>query len=227
MHDLLLWLLLLGHSAAQGTPFACCYGEGRMEYGRCEALWAGVSTWRGLQRCWANAATHFANTTVVGDDNITAAERYSIFQVIIDDAATEIVADPRDPPLTFDADIIPDGAIPELGYLPFMMSIVLPWSQTACPSFVLRDVSIAFTLHQQQPRSASRVYTPLTFSISGCGREVQVLHNLSVSALGYANLELSFVTLRDSHYILSLDQPGPDGGAAEALACELKRSLRV
>ena len=227
MPGLVLMLLLVGHAAAQGTPFACCYGEGRMEYGRCEASWTGVSTWRGLQRCWANAATHFANTTVVGDYNITAAERYSIFQVIIDDAATEIVADPRDPPLTFDADIIPDGAIPELGYLPFMMSIVLPWSQTACPSFVLRDVSIAFTLHQQQPRSASRVYTPLTFSISGCGREVQVLHNLSVSALGYANLELSFVTLRDSHYILSLDQPGPDGGAAEALACELKRSLRV
>ena len=164
MPGLVLMLLLVGHAAAQGTPFACCYGEGRMEYGRCEALWAGVSSWRGLQRCWANAATHFANTTVVGDSNITAAERYSIFQVIIDDAATEIVADPRDPPLTFDADIIPDGAIPELGYLPFMMS----------------NVSIAFTLHHQQPRSASRVYTPLTFSISGCGREVQVLRNLSV-----------------------------------------------
>ena len=46
---------------------------------------------------------------------------------------------------------------------------------------------------------------------------MQVLRNLSVSALGYANLELSFVTLRDSHHILSLDQPGPDGGAGEVL----------
>lgn len=209
--------LLFSPAAAQGTPFACCYGGGNMEYGFCQAPWAGVSTWRELQGCWANAAKHFSNTTIVGEYNLTAAEKYSIFQVIIDDSATEIAADPGDPPLTFDADLIPDGAIPELGYLPFEMGIVLPWSQSGCPTFALRDVSVVFTLHHQQPRDASRVYTPLTFSISGCGRDEQLLQNLSVSALGYANLELSFVTLRDSHNILSIDQPGLDGGGGEAL----------
>lgn len=163
-----------------------------------------------LQRCWACARAHFGNTTIVGLYNLTAAEKYNIFMVIVDESATEIVADPHSPPLTFDADIIADGAVPELGYLPFEMQIALPQSRTsrACPSFALRDVSILFTLHGGRPRNASRVYTPMTFSISGCGRDAQSLHNLSVSALGYANLQLSFVTLRDSHRITSIEQPG-------------------
>ena len=65
----------------------------------------------------------------MGAYNLTAAEKYSIFVVNIDEHADHIVADPRDPPLSFDADIIPEGAVPELGYLPFELSISLPRSQ--------------------------------------------------------------------------------------------------
>eukprot|EP00966_Prymnesium_polylepis_P233119 5391471-Prymnesium_polylepis.1 len=211
--------LLAERAAAQGTPFACCYGAGAMVYGFCEAPLRGVSSWAEVKLCWRRMSSHFANTTVVGEYNLTSAEKYSIFTVVIDEGVREIVADPGDPPLAFDADTIPEGAVPELGYLPFEVSVVLPSpnsGSTTCPPFELRDAAFNFTLHGQQPRSRS--YTPLTFSIVGCGRDAQTLRNISVAALGYANLQLSFVSLRDSHRIVSLDQPG--GGGGDALSFE-------
>ena len=85
--------------------------------------------------------------------------------------------------------------MPELGYLPFEISLALPRSGRGhgCPRFALRDVSFVFTLHGQRPRV--REYTPLTFTISGCGREAQLVRNLSVAALGVSTQRLELRTV--------------------------------
>lgn len=219
-----VWMPLFSYAAAQEYPTACCYADGHMEYGFCGATLAGASSWLHFKTCWSQALRHFANTTIVGEFNLTMAEKYSIFVIMIDRNATKIQADPDDLPLTFDADIIPAGALPELGYLPFKLKVSLPYGSSVddpCPVFQLSDISIRVTLHHQQPRTPGRHYAGFTFGIDGCSRQAQTVSNLEFHALGYGNLELSFLTLRDSANIVSIEPPSSadiDGPAGDALA---------
>mmetsp|Transcript_7230 Transcript_7230/g.11621 ORF Transcript_7230/g.11621 Transcript_7230/m.11621 type:complete len:524 (-) Transcript_7230:35-1606(-) len=202
--------LLFRSTLGQGTPFACCYADGHMEYGFCNAPRVGVQSWTQFKSCWSHASKHFSNSTVVGDYNLTMAEKYNIFVIVLDKNAKKIQADLGGVPLTFDADVIAAGAQPELGYLPFELRVQLPSGDTPadpCPKFELDNVAINITLHQQRPREKGRKYAGFTFGISGCGRESQVVSNLSFHALGYGNLELGFLTLRDSSDIMSIEPP--------------------
>ena len=203
-------------ASAQGTPFACCGEKTNMVYGFCQPNQRGVSTWSDFKSCWAQARRHFANTTVVGPFNMTAAEKYSVFVIVVDAAAGPSLGPPPaevGEPLTFDADIIPDGAVPELGYLPFQLHISLPpappSSPADCPAFDLRDLRIELGLHGQAPRPAKRQYAGFTFNINGGGcsvRGTQTVSNLNFSARGFGNLDVSFLTLRGSA-VLSVEPP--------------------
>ena len=201
----LLLQLLVGISCillevwGQGTPFACCYAERKMVYGFCQPTsrqLPGVRNSRELEDCWTQAVEHFGNTTVVGAYNLTMAEKYFTFVVKIDRTAGSHMYARR--PLLFDADTIPANSQPELGYLPFGLTISLPVDDPTgeCPQFELHDLYIWFQMHQGQPRNLKRQYPGFKFDVSGCGREKQQLSNFSFRALGYANLELHFLTLR-------------------------------
>eukprot|EP00658_Telonema_sp_P-2_P077763 TRINITY_DN7115_c0_g1_i1.p1 TRINITY_DN7115_c0_g1~~TRINITY_DN7115_c0_g1_i1.p1 ORF type:complete len:328 (+),score=35.11 TRINITY_DN7115_c0_g1_i1:311-1294(+) len=66
------------------------------------------------------------------------------------------------------------------------------------------------SLHGAKPRPPDRLYSRFTFSIGGCGRQHQRLHNLSMSAIGYGNLQLSFLSITDSE-VLSVEPPDAIG----------------
>jgi hypothetical protein len=136
------------------------------------------------------------------------AEKYSIYVVNVDKSAREIVQ-PRDAPvLQLDADVIAAGSVPNLGYLPFELAISLPQDPSGeCVPFVFRDVAIDLTLNHHRPRDPSRVYSPLTFSINGCSRDIQTVRNLTFHAVGFSNLQLSFLTLADSHDVMAIEAP--------------------
>lgn len=165
----------------QGTPFACCFGGSVMRYGMCgSGDETGVRTWPEFKACWQQSLTHFSNNTVIGEYNVTMAEKYSAFTIILDSAVSSITADPADP-LQFDADVFANASTPELGYLPFMLSIVLP--QTApnsCPPFELKDLALRVSLHDQKPRDPHHQYAGFSLRIGGCGRTQQVLSNFSL-----------------------------------------------
>lgn len=223
--------LLAARAVGQGTPFACCYAGTKMQYGMCGAPLPGVVSWTDFVACWRQASLHFANTTVVGEYNLTMAEKYNVFTVILaDNEAHGITADPADLPLAFDADVIAPGARPELGYLPFELRIGLPSSGSGAPGgclpFELRGLGVNLTLHHQAPRSPGRPYAGFTFGIAGCGRKAQTVSNFQFHALGYGNLEFYFVTLRDSHDILSIEPPSDVPRAGDAVnfqECDVAR----
>lgn len=214
--------LLSGRVRGQAMPTACCYAGIAMQYGLCSGATAGVSTWAHFRDCWRHASEHFANTTVVGEYNLTMAEKYSIFVIVLDAEASRIQAEVGDLPLTFEADTIPAGAQPELGYLPFELKVSLPRGRTTqdpCPAFELADLALRFSLHGQQHRKPGRAYAGFTFGIEGCGRHAQTVSNLTFEALGYGTLQFDFVTVRDSQHILSIEAPseGDRGPAGDAI----------
>lgn len=72
-------LLLLVHLVglvAQPTPEACCFGNGRVVYGRdCYEDFPLVVSWDDVYRCWQLGAHHFSNKS--------SAEEYQIFSIIL------------------------------------------------------------------------------------------------------------------------------------------------
>lgn len=181
MRLLLLALLSpLCTSQPGGLPVAACYGGGTLKYGAATQSYTGpgVASWSDFRLCWTQAQAHFANNTVVGQFNLTMVEKYSIFTLVIDAKAKSITVPVSEPSLTFDADIIAPGAIPEVGSEPFQLLIILPaplQGGSTCPIFELSHLSLHFTLHQQHPRVAGRKYAGWQFGISGCGRETQTV----------------------------------------------------
>lgn len=145
------------------------------------------------------------------------AEKYSVFVLMLDEHASDITAAAQDLPLTFDANTIANGSVPELGYLPFELKIQLPSGQTAgdCPSFQLRDLAIDITVNHGKPRDPTYSYAGFTFGISGCSRESTTISNFQFHAVGYGSLEFSFLTIRDSHDILSIEPSHDVGGPAD------------
>jgi len=120
--------------------------------------------------------------------------------------------------------------VPELGYLPFELQLVLPSPQrrgAPCPPFVLSGLRIDLS-PGMRPSSVPR--PGFTFSISGCDRHAQSIERLELSARGYGNLQVSFATLRDSPTLLSIEPShdvAPTAGDAFSLIESDVRSSRV
>eukprot|EP00854_Cymbomonas_tetramitiformis_P002914 gene2914-3726_t len=178
-----------------------------MVYGFCDSALPGIKDWDDFKTCWESAKVHFSNTTVVGEYNVTLAERYSIFVLVLDDNITEINALQEEVPLTFSADIIPEGSTPEYGYLPWEISVSLPFSAEICPKFIFSNLAVNFTLQGEQRRPPNAIN--LKFSISGCGRQTQRISNFTFKGLGYSGLELAFLTLTDSN-LLAIEHVSAD-----------------
>ena len=185
-----------------------------MQYGRaCDGPPPGpaVKTLSDLKQCWNRMRTHFANHTIIDKYNLTVAEKYSMFLIVL--GGHEL--DAESTPLAFEGSLFADGATPELGYLPFELQILLPAPKRRgepCPPFLLRGLNVSFNLGERAPSVARPGFS---FSINGCGREAQTISALEMRAVGYANLAVSFATLRDSHRLLSIE---PSRGTAPVAA---------
>ena len=195
-------------------PFACCFGSQKMLYGgACNGAPPGpaVESLSELKQCWTRMRAHFANDTIVGEYNLTMAEKYSMFLIMLGGSRL----DAKGAPLSFEGSIFADGATPELGYLPFELQLMLPSPAargSPCPRFELRGLNVSFSPGAR----VSRVARPgFTFSINGCDRHRQSISELELRAAGYGTLAVNFATLRDSHSLLSIE---PSHGTAPVSA---------
>ena len=205
----MLILFVMDPARGQGDPFATCFAKGQVVYGgRRGSSLAGVSTLEDLELCWERAVSHFGNNTIVGQYNLTQAEKYSAFGIQLAGSAIDGSASKG---LFFDADTIANASVPQLGYLPFILSLSMPFDDNehpsgGCPAFTLSNLSFNLRLHHQQPRDPTRLYPGFSFRLNGCGRERQRLVNVNVSALGYGNIQASFVSIEQSQW-LSIEPP--------------------
>ena len=200
------------------SPFACCFSNATLLYGgACSGPpppgHPPVSTFSDLASCWKRARSHFANNTIVGAYNLTAAEKYSIFIINLGGSSID---GQNSAPLKFEADIFADGATPELGYLPFELQIALPSPKGrghTCPRFALKNLAIDFSIGTPPP--PGHAHPGFTFTIAGCGRDAQAISGLDFHAIGFGTLQVSFATLRDSPSLLSIE---PSEGTAPIAA---------
>lgn len=191
---------------AQPGGIACCGSTGAMTYGigGCEtSSQDGVASWADMELCWTAAATHFSNNTR-SDQNETISDVYQIFQVILSSVVQNIARPAGRPPLLFDADLFAPGAQPRLGYLPWIIDFAFPVEYDGtCTELQLQDWAFRFSVHDGQPAPYS--YRNLKVQWSGCNRTASSLVNFSYSALGLGSPTFSFLTLKDSTDIVSVE----------------------
>ena len=198
----------------QGPVFACCGANASVTYGSCGGIRSpeAVADAQGLIDCWAKAVSHFRNNTLDPElGNVTIASQYPFFTIMLSARNPVIEAPPNSPTLQLNSDdvgsLVEPVEYPDMG-LRIIFSFPADESTGECKALDLRNWQFNFQLDAN--RNAARTLSSKDDTVwgmgtyfSGCGRDVSLLSNVSLTTLGYGQPSFSFVTLRHNSSVVS------------------------